>query len=83
MQPRVDAVAEPAVPLRIRKPKLADLGKQASANQRSDVPRIDRLDRLLARKLVDLSGYPASNLRGTISAVEHLDRGRVWRSVPR
>jgi hypothetical protein len=61
---------------------LADLGKQAGANQRSDVARINRLDGLLAGELVDLPGHPASNLCGTISAVEHLDSGRVCCTIP-
>jgi hypothetical protein len=67
---------------RIGKPGLTDLGEQTGANQRSYVPRVNRLNRLLARELVDLSGHPASNLRGTVSAVEHLDSGRVCCSVP-
>jgi hypothetical protein len=69
-------------PCRIGKPELTDLGEQAGANQRSDIPGVNRLDRLLAWELVDLSGHPASNLRGTVPAVEHLDSGRVCCSVP-
>jgi hypothetical protein len=57
------------------------LAKQAGANQRRDVARMDCLDRLLPGKLIDLTCNLSANLRGATAAVEHLHHVQIRSAI--